>query len=514
MADEPKVKEAPVEAAPTPEELEEMAKAANLEFFDNERLDRHRAGPKPKQEPPKEPPVDPSTDQGTDVPAEPPQSTPDAPKDEKKDKPKPKVKKPPAPAIALEDEMVDEVAGKVAEKLKREPAPAPATEKPKDPLDGFTGTDRTQLERLEWLSKNSDAYKGRDLVAETKKFWDAEQIYIEQWEKENRGQKFNPNDEDHQVFYARNEPDIPVDDLTHAAIEMRVSAAEKRIQEKAQKETDKRLGDIEAQEAFRQAEPEIRASVYQSVTEMVTRAVPEFEQFLDKDKDGNSFISSETIKKMEDEDPAALEVINHEAEQLQVCVRELDSLLLLGNYMKLDPGKKVRVGKGTVNDVAIYPHAEILEQGDALEEFITSKPREDQVYEGKRFLSRKDYDIKLREIDAQKVSKQEKMSQLDRFTDRYWTVGVDEIRTALIAKYAGKVKKILGLADKRIAHRESKKSKTDTNGNLPKPQEQPKKPTSKAPAATPSSSDLVNTQIPSPSGMSDDAKLVDAAMFS
>jgi hypothetical protein len=483
--------------APTTEELEAMAKSANAEFFDNERLDRHSPAKKKKEPKAEEKPAEPVAEKKDEPKPDdkPPEAKVEPAKEEPKEKKKPKAKiEERKVEVQPIEPDIDQVAEKVAEKLKKGETP-PET---KDPYASYPKEDRVVLERLAWLSQNDPSFKGRDLAAETVKFWKSEQEYIDRWQAQHPDEKFETNADEHRAFYARHEPDVSEDALTNAAIDMRVEQRTKIIEEKARKEQDSRLSQIEANEAMRHAESAIIESVHGAVSEMITTAVPAFSTIIGE----NGQITDAVLKKMEDEDPVAVEIINKEAQALQVRIQELSTVMYCGKYYRFDPRNPV--------------HADILVAGDRLEKAILAKPTDEQLADGRRFMARADYQKHIAEINSRTASVQAKREAIDKFVDRVWTVGLDEIKAVLVHQSAKNVSGILELVDKRTKHLESKKAsaaKKDEPKEGEKTEETQRKTPAKAPAAIASSSDLVNTKIPSPSAFEGDAKVIDNVMF-
>ena len=483
------------EPIPSAEDLLALSKEVTAEFFDNDRLSRHKVKPEAAKPETEEPP-----------------KTADEKSKEEKPEPKPKEKKPKAkvvaPTPADPDALADAVVQRLNDRQKPVEAPAESLKPAKDPMEGFDHIQRRTLDAVKYLAENDPSYKGRNLLKETIDFWKKEEDYIATWEKENKGQPFDDSDPDHADFYAKHQPQIRDDDIENAKVDVRVAERLDKERAKSQAETNKRINDeigpIKAREAFSKAEPHIAQQVSGAVESMISEAVPEFAALI---KDG---LTPEAVKKMTDDDPVAFEALDREAQSLIVVVRELESLVNpdIAPYVKWDPS--IRVVTNAKDSV--FPHAEILDIGNRLEEAISKLPPEGRMNNGKNFVSQQAFRDNLAHVNSQKVSQQEKNRLSDIFRRRFWCIGAEDVKAAAIHKSAEKVKNILGMAEKRRVHFESKKTGADGKPIVAGNNGAPKKPASIAPPAAVAVSDLVDSRIPSNQGAMSEEKRVAEAM--
>jgi hypothetical protein len=110
---------------------------------------------------------------------------------------------------------------------------------------------RRDLEAIKHLEANNPRYKGK--VEAYTKFAKAEADYVAKWERENPGQKFDAESEDHTDWYDRHEPAIDPDDITEAKVELKAKA----LVEREIGGTRKELDDIKLQRDVERAEREL-----------------------------------------------------------------------------------------------------------------------------------------------------------------------------------------------------------------------------------------------------------------
>lgn len=501
--------------APTAEEIEAIAKENLAEFFDNDRLSAKKVKPPPIDFPwaDETAPKDEKKDESK--PAEKPEpkaeeKKDDKPKEEKKpkrksplvetepaegeqqpDPPKPKAK----PRQSLEDEDIEAVADRVEQRLK--PKDLPKEDKKEDPLAGVTdGADRRKLEALQHLSQ-TDKYKGRDLVKEVKTFWQREQEYIRAWRKDHPGEKFVDIADEHQEFYSENEPAIADDEIASAREDMLFKRAQDEAEKKSDAKAEKRLSEelepIKRKETMDRVMPVILQTISDSTSAMIAESVPEFADII---KDG---ITKETVEKMGEIDPVALELVERESQILRARAGELARMEHVGQYFKFEKDRALRTPDGDV----IFPHTDIVDTAIAIEQAVLKKPAEDRIHEGRQFITKQDLMAKRNLIFSLKVSDDTREARLADLENRFWHVQPADIHAAFIAQSAAKVRRTLELTNRRQQHLESKKTKaveSEKNGKATQDDEKPikpaSKPQSKPPASVAAESDAVNSRVP------------------
>jgi hypothetical protein len=397
------------------------------------------------------------------------------------------------PADVLDDETIDDVANRIAERIK--PAETKKEDKPAISLDGLDAQEKRQIEGLTFLSKNDPRFKGRDLAAETIKFWRAEEDYKRRWEESHHGEAFDPEDPAHAAFYRKNEPaGVAVEDIDEALIEKRVqertAESERRTTAKSREEIDKRLKPIERAKLESERAPAIRASINAAVEEMAKEVVP--------DLLGEEGLTRSTLEKLKTEDPAALELLDTESAILNVRIRELERIRHLPDHFELDLNMEVKV-----NDERVTPHYDIVATSIELEDRIAALPADDQVHDGRRFISRRERDDRIKLINASALDNAQKEARINRLLDATWVVDIDDIRAAMVKKSAARVKKYLGIARKASAGRNGESGKTQQSTQQLKPADTSSSSGKGAPAAVAAESDIVHTRIPgTPAGKS------------
>lgn len=140
--------------------------------------------------------------------------------------------------------------------------------------------------KLEELNPN--AYRG--IGQRMTEFARKEEARAEAWEKENPGKVYDADDEEHQAWYSANQPKIDPDDFEDAKVEVRVQAAESRIQERIKPEVEKvnrRLDEESIKPVEQQAAVAVTSNIFKTFVpegEMTKKAVEEW-----RDSDPISF---------------------------------------------------------------------------------------------------------------------------------------------------------------------------------------------------------------------------------
>jgi len=224
------------------------------------------------------------------------------------------------------------------------------------------------------------------------------QEYTKTWAKENPGQKFNPDAEEHNEFFARIEPEVDEDDWVDAKANLRA----RDISAQAVKPLNEKLQKMEQDRARTALEPFVRQKQLESVGMLLNEFDPEIAAELNK-PDG--------AKALAEKDPITAGILNHTAGVLFALSAEVVRLH--------DPGAGVEFDgrNGAHKEIADF----ILEQ----EQRIARMPAEDRARDGKRFIGRLAY---------RNLQPDEKAG--------YWFLDQDDIINLLAQKYAHQAKKI------------------------------------------------------------------------
>jgi len=241
------------------------------------------AAPEPPGETPKEPkasepPVAPET------PAAAPEGSatamPTAP-----ERPALKVKK---PKKSLSPEEIAEIAAQAAARV----APPQSTKQPDTPAFELPPELKPMEDVYSELEKiNPQKYAG--IARKQAEFMQKEVAYAEQWERENPGRQYDPDDPEHAGFYKRHQPDIDPRDLHRAEIR-----AEARGLLKA--EVEPKVQEYEKAVKLMRAEPEADRMAHQFSVQVFSELAPDA-------KDNESF--AEWAKKNPIQAESAYEIV-------------------------------------------------------------------------------------------------------------------------------------------------------------------------------------------------------------
>lgn len=439
----------PAEKPLTAEELAAKAKEMTSFMF-----------PKPgrKQEPEPPPPAAPPVPAAVEPP-KPPEPAP-APKPE----PKPE-KKPLPPPIA---EAVD------PSQLQK---PTPKPEPVKLVADGLTDDDHETLAALARMEKDGKATPG--MVDRTKRFWKDEEAYIAQWQTEHPGETFDPNAEAHFEFYDKNEPSYDEVEFNRAKKTNLREGIKKEVSEELRKET----ADETYAREMRDHAPKTEAAVHEALRDMVADAG--FEDLMKKD--GKVVLDKSVEEEIDKASPHARSILMEEAQVLSAEIAEIDRLEKFPGKYQIDPNLSVKLANGTY----VQPHRMLMDFAVGLEKEIAALAPEDTVRDGKRFTTQDDFQAQVNRIMSSEATNEAKAKAFDKLTSNYYTLGWEDIRTALVVKHSTQAKaKIERFGGRKKSDATPPAAKTDTT---PPPAAPPvvSQP-SKAPSVS-SSSDVVDT---------------------
>lgn len=378
----------------------------------------------------------------------------------KKEEPKPKKKKAQAPPAESPDldtiaATAEAVATKIAEKL-------PKPTETKVDLD-LSDKEKATLSVLKAMEESNASYKG--IADKTIKFWKREADYAESWMKENPGKKFNPSDEEHAQFYEAHEPSYDQDDFESAKDRIKEAEIERRIEQKLEKKYGAKNAEDEFRGRVQAALPKIQLSAQSAVVDMIKAASPEMAKMLDpNDKQG---VSPEVVKKLEEADPVALEVLNANAERLRILTHELEMLTNFSDkyQQKMDFAVPLQSSGGKS---FILPHRELVDFSLYLEKEIASMDPEQTVRDGKRFITQADFNSNYEYRVNHGMTPKDALAWMNR---RVWTLETEDIKNALVAHYAEDSRREIDRRGSTYEKRQASKLKSEANGQSQKKEE-------------------------------------------
>jgi len=355
-------------------------------------------------------------------------------------------------AAAAAAEAATNAVAKLTPATKPEDKPAP-----KRPEDGLTQKQRDQLivyQELEVLKPAQ--YKG--ITEQYLKSIPEIQEYVKTWAKENPGQTFDPDAEEHNAFFERIEPVVDEDDWKKAEI----TIGAKEIASQAVKPLNEKIAAMEQERARTTLEPVIQQKVLQSVEMLLNEFDPEIAGEIRK-PDG--------VKELTERDPITAGILNHMAGAVSSLTAELVRLH--------DPN-------GGVNyDPANPAHKELSDFILSQEDRISKLPREDQMRDGKRFIGRMAFG---------RLAQDQKPA--------YWFLDQDDIAYLLAQKYAIQAKKIRDAEVEKFNATAERLGYQKIDGAKPKPKPAGERSAQHANGATgaPSPEAVSRTSLRTPTG--------------
>lgn len=344
----------------------------------------------------------------------------------------------PQPRQVDEEKLAEAVARATAKAIGEQNKPEPKKE---DDYADLPKSRRNDIPIYDKLGKKEEFIK----------FSRAEVRYINDWEKNNPGETFDPDADDHETFYSKHEPDVDDSDFRQAEIEIAADRiVEKRIQEKFGS-TAKELDAIRLQQAVARAEPDMARAGQQMLGAIVSAI----------DKDLLKAIEEGGAEKVEERDLVAHDVIKAIAPRAAAVASEAVRIFA-SNGRAIDDNNPI--------------HQEVINELFALELRLLKLPDDQLLWDNRQFLPR------------------ERFNKLTADRQReYWCVGVNELQTHLTSKYAKQAKDAYDYESeraKRYASRfsvtasESSASKNgDGNEDVDEPTEKPNSPSSTGRAA-------------------------------
>lgn len=464
-------------AAPTPEELEEQAAQWMA-------LNGFAPKKKPAEKPPEKAEEKAEEAEKPAERAEEPESKPD-PKPEKKEKSPLQTQPAAEDESEIDPELAptidpEELATKTADILE---ARQKASQKPEPAIpDDLNDEDREVLEAVQHLQATDARFKGKDLVTATKEYWKKEQAYIDQWERDNAGEEFDASNKEFVAWQKRNMPAYSDADLQRAQKSLDRQRLKEEVRREVRSEYEPKIKQFEAEKAYEKALPEINTAASAAIGDMVVEAVPELKELI-VDDSGRFNISQEIITDLEKNNPALHRLLEDEAADLTMRITELEKFSRLSQHgFKLNPDMEVEGARGT-----IFPHKEILSVSNSLERALAKKSPRETVRDGKVFITRKEMADKLDAVASSNLPQAQKEARIDALYRRHWFVDLPDIRDAIVAEAAGRVKKIASHLPKKFSKKGPVKAQE-------KPVEETEKPKSSAPPSLAASSDQVDTR--------------------
>lgn len=305
------------QAAPPPVEQSKEApvkRQATLEHFSEEQinqrvqenLDRWLKGEKPpKEEAPEKKEEEKPAEEKAETPEEKPvkkaKKEPAEEPEEEQDEPKPRPRKRTAPAD--DGDKLEKAVEKLAEKITKRQEPA----KESTTLSKADVEKRRVFEQM--AKDNPDEYAG--LPEKFEKFVSQESKYKSKWEKENPGERYNPDDEAHSEFYDKYGIEYDNDAYVDARVELKSS---------------EKLDTF----AKKQQEQQERARREQEIAQRAERMTADIPKLLAKEVTGQDV----DLDALESEDPVAAQFISMALRGANTLVSELT--ILAANPLKLD----------------------------------------------------------------------------------------------------------------------------------------------------------------------------------
>jgi len=307
---------------------------------------------------------------------------------------------------------------------EREAAAPPAAKQnepaPEDTSD-LSYDNRNTLEVVREMElANPARYKG--LGNTVRKFWKAELDYRDKWQAQNPEETFQKDDPDHREFYRRHEPNFEPEDYQTASREIVVKAATERALEKMRMERAPQDRKIKAEEAKREAQPEIEKAVEAAVKE-VFKAAPEFEKLV---PDGT--LTQQAVDAMAEINPVVHHHVVEESEFVWGVINELEKLTRLRDHYEFNAVQPTRLASGRV----IYPHALINETYHELEAKLSAAPKADRLDEGREFMTNAERMQRAESIRTSTDSPEAKQRQLENLKKNYWSIAPEHIRNRII----------------------------------------------------------------------------------
>lgn len=306
-----------------------------------------------------------------------------------------KPKRAKAPRIIKAEELLDEdaitkaataaaTAAVKASQVKEDPKPEPEPELPRS-----VQRKMALFHELEQDAKFKGIVKQ---VIDFKKAGGIEDQYKAQWLKENPGEIFDPNDDQHTDWYADNDPTNKFEDIDEQLEDAQVRVIKREAREEAAKALAEENSRRQTEERRQRVTPMAEQTANDSVMEALEAIDPKLVEVVKKDGE----------KGLADEDPIALKLVSQAAQIFSPLITET-----------------IKISEGLVSPTQSNPvHAKIEEVMVSIENAVLALDPSDR--------------IKVETVGGRQVQK--RFATMEDFANmpaekrsRYWTVGKDEV---------------------------------------------------------------------------------------
>lgn len=361
-------------------------------------------------------------------------------------KPEPEPQQPPAKPEPTTAQIIAraarETASAVAAAIRPQVQPSKPEPEP-EPEPELTDADRDDAEVLRYLERTDPknyAGKREEFIGYTTKHY----AYQQEWLKNNPDKDFDPNDEEHEKWYAENTPNIDTDSLDKARVDM-------RVEEKFEERERPRREAAAAQAAFEKKLPELGQTVDRHVIALVNGVDPKLGENL-KDAEGKPSLNKEAVAKLDQADPIAKAILDRVAsDELEPVILELEKTAIPELKFRLDPQR--------------FPlHKVITDFVGQQERNLMDGPADARDMDGKQFLTVNEYAARANEARGN----QRVLADLDA---NYWTLSLDMVEELWTDRCAKVARARIADEDQRA---QKKYGPAKTAGAKPAPQPTPK----------------------------------------
>lgn len=347
---------------------------------------------------------------------------------------------PPKPTLEPDpDELAERIAEKAAKRVEAKLAEKP---EPAKPALNLSEDAEYELEIIKEMAKSNPANKGLD--EKFTKFWTDEAKRKDKWEHDHSGEVYDPAADEHNDWYAKNQP-------TYSALEYRKAENRLAVREVARTEIDQRIKPLtEEQDNWKQqqrmaADAHEIAGHIQSATEaLVQMAAPELVKSIAGE--GEFKLDEVTAGKILEADPLAAQVIAESNDKLGLCIAEIEKMTRYGAKYPPVPSWKVKL---KTTGETFYPHQHLEDFAVELEQTIAAEPKEETMRDGKLFMTQAAMAARAERIQESGEPAARKKTLLTDLYARYYTMDAAMVKRALVADLAQKAAQRLEWAGSR-----------------------------------------------------------------
>lgn len=254
---------------------------------------------------------------------------------------------------------------------------------------------------------NPAKYKG--LVSKFTGAIKARQAYEAAWIAENPGKEFDPEAEEHNDFFAKNDVDWKDRDYNSAIVEIGTA----KVRSELEKKTDKQIGELTARDRARELEPLAISESKKTGRTLFAALGDDFKDVLSE----AGVINFDAVKKAQEADPVKAKLVFEYAQSLETLAAE--NVRLFNGIVPFDEA----------NSNHAYLEKYVHTQETAMEQLSLDEKKNAQ---GKMFSPLKDY---------YKMTKSEQA--------KHWTFSAADLNTLLAADTIRAVKATI-LADEQM----------------------------------------------------------------